>query len=109
MHVIAGGFDKKLELAPFGRALAEKAASIILLDGTATPRLMETIRAAGGNWLGPFDSMDKAVQVGAAQASAGDVVILSPGCASFGLFRDEFDRGDKFREAVTESDGWCRG
>ena len=101
LHVIAGGFDKKLELAPLGRALADKAASIILLDGTATPRLMETIRAAGGNWLGPFDSMDKAVQVGAAQASAGDVVILSPGCASFGLFRDEFDRGDKFREAVT--------
>ncbi len=101
LHVIAGGFDKKLELAPLGCALADKAASIILLDGTATPRLMETIRAAGGNWLGPFDSMDKAVRVGAAQASAGDVVILSPGCASFGLFRDEFDRGDKFREAVT--------
>ena len=35
----------------------------------------------------------------------GDVVLLSPGCASFGLFRDEFDRGDQFREAVCRSRG----
>jgi UDP-N-acetylmuramoylalanine--D-glutamate ligase len=102
LHVIAGGFDKKLELAPLGHALAEKAASIVLLDGSATPRLMETIQEVGGAWLGPYDSMQQAVEVGAAQASAGDVVILSPGCASFGLFRDEFDRGDKFRAAVAK-------
>jgi UDP-N-acetylmuramoylalanine--D-glutamate ligase len=100
LHVIAGGFDKKLELAPLGHALAEKAASIILLDGSATPRLMETIREAGGSWLGPYDSMQQAVEVGSSLASTGDVVILSPGFASFGLFRDEFDRGDKFRDAV---------
>lgn len=105
LHVIAGGFDKKLELAPLGHALANKAASIILLEGSATPRLMETISDAGATWLGPFDSMQKAVDVGANQASAGDVVILSPGCASFGLFRDEFDRGDKFREAVAHLKG----
>jgi UDP-N-acetylmuramoylalanine--D-glutamate ligase len=61
---------------------------------------METIRNAGGTWLGPFDSMQKAVEAGAARAQSGDVVLLSPGCASFGLFRDEFDRGNKFREAV---------
>ncbi|HET9662500.1 MAG TPA: UDP-N-acetylmuramoyl-L-alanine--D-glutamate ligase [Thermomicrobiales bacterium] len=102
LHVIAGGFDKQLELAPLGQSLAEKATTIILLDGSATPRLMETIRNADGRWLGPFDSMQEAVEAGAAQASAGDVVILSPGCASFGLFRDEFDRGEKFREAVAK-------
>lgn len=33
-------------------------------------------------------------------AGPGDVVLLSPGAASFGLFLNEFDRGDKFREAV---------
>ncbi len=100
LHVIAGGFDKKLELEPLGHALAKNAASIVLLDGTATPRLMETIRAAGGSWLGPFDSMDAAVDAAALRARPGDVVLLSPGCASFGLFRDEFDRGDTFRAAV---------
>ena len=102
LHVIAGGFDKQLELSALGRALAEKATAIILLDGTATPRLMDCIRIAGGRWLGPFDSMDAAVETGASIAASGDVVLLSPGCASFGLFRDEFDRGDKFRDAVAK-------
>jgi UDP-N-acetylmuramoylalanine--D-glutamate ligase len=101
LHVIAGGFDKNLDITPLGQALADRAASIILLDGSATSLLMESIRAAGGSWLGPFDSMQKAVDAGAARARDGEVVILSPGCASFGLFRDEFDRGDKFREAVS--------
>jgi UDP-N-acetylmuramoylalanine--D-glutamate ligase len=100
LHVIAGGFDKQLQLDALGAALVDKTSSIILLDGTATPRLMETIKNAGGSWLGPFDSMQRAVETGAKQASAGDVVLLSPGCASFGLFRDEFERGRKFREAV---------
>lgn len=100
LHVIAGGFDKKLPLAALGAALVQKAERTILLDGTATPRLMEAIREAGGSWLGPFDTMQAAVEAGASGACAGDVVLLSPGCASFGLFRDEFDRGDKFRDAV---------
>ena len=100
LHVSAGGDDKQLDLEPLGCALATMAASIILLDGSATAKLMETIRAAGGSWLGPFDSMAGAVTTGAQIATRNDVVLLSPGCASFGLFRDEFDRGDKFREAV---------
>lgn len=105
VHVIAGGFDKKLDLASLGTALATKAASVILLEGTATPFLMDAIAAAGGSWFGPFDSMDAAVEKGASLARAGDVVLLSPGCASFGLFRDEFDRGDKFRQAVATLSG----
>lgn len=100
VHVIAGGFDKKLALNSLGSALAAKAASVLLLDGTATPLLMKAIAVSGGSWLGPYDSMQAAVETGAELARAGDVVLLSPGCASFGLFRDEFDRGDKFREAV---------
>jgi UDP-N-acetylmuramoylalanine--D-glutamate ligase len=100
IHIIAGGFDKKLELGQFGKALADRSASVLLLEGTATPLLIEAIAANGGDWCGPFGSMQDAVEAGADRALAGDVVLLSPGCASFGLFRDEFDRGEKFREAV---------
>jgi UDP-N-acetylmuramoylalanine--D-glutamate ligase len=45
-------------------------------------------------------SMDAAVDAARRAAQPGDVVLLSPGCASFGLFRDEFDRGDQFRATV---------
>ena len=48
-----------------------------------------------------FGQHDEAVRAFAASvARAGDTVLLSPGCASFGLFRDEFDRGEQFRQAV---------
>jgi UDP-N-acetylmuramoylalanine--D-glutamate ligase len=105
IHVIAGGFDKKLDLEPLGAALATRAASVLLLEGTATSRLIASIEANGGSWHGTFDSMRAAVDASAELAHAGDIVLLSPGCASFGLFRDEFDRGDKFREAVASLSG----
>jgi len=44
--------------------------------------------------------MNEAVTAARYEAQPGDVVLLSPGCASFGLFRDEFDRGDRFREVI---------
>jgi UDP-N-acetylmuramoylalanine--D-glutamate ligase len=45
-------------------------------------------------------SMDEAVVLSAAQARAGDIVLLSPACASFDMFRDYRHRGDVFRAAV---------
>ena len=44
--------------------------------------------------------MSDAVGAAASLAPDGAVVLLSPGCASFGLFVDEFDRGNQFRDAV---------
>jgi UDP-N-acetylmuramoylalanine--D-glutamate ligase len=44
--------------------------------------------------------MTEAVAAARREAKPGDVILLSPGCASFGLFQDEFDRGDRFRETV---------
>ncbi len=46
------------------------------------------------------DSMEKAVALARKFAEKGNVVLLSPGASSFGLFSNEFDRGEKFREAV---------
>ncbi|CAA9586025.1 MAG: UDP-N-acetylmuramoylalanine--D-glutamate ligase [uncultured Thermomicrobiales bacterium] len=99
VHLLAGGADKRLDLAPLAVAAVE-AAAVYLLDGTATPALAALLRGAGVEPLGPFGGMDAAVAAAAAAARTGDVVLLSPGTASFGLFRDEFDRGERFREAV---------
>jgi UDP-N-acetylmuramoylalanine--D-glutamate ligase len=46
------------------------------------------------------DTMRKAVELASRSAEPGDVVLLSPGAASFGLFKNEFDRGEQFRKAV---------
>jgi UDP-N-acetylmuramoylalanine--D-glutamate ligase len=100
VHLIAGGSDKRVELAPLADAAAEFAAAIYLLNGTATPRLAELLAGRGVPFAGPFDAMAAVVDAAAAAACPGDVVLLSPGCASFGLFRDEFDRGEQFRQVV---------
>jgi UDP-N-acetylmuramoylalanine--D-glutamate ligase len=109
IHLIAGGSDKRVDLAPLADAAAEQAAAIYLMSGTATPRLQDLLARRGAAYEGPFDSMGSAVRTAAAASRPGDVVLLSPGCASFGLFRDEFDRGEQFRQAVGALAGALRG
>jgi UDP-N-acetylmuramoylalanine--D-glutamate ligase len=100
VHLIAGGADKKTDLTPFADEIAALQPRVLLLDGTATPRLRELLDERGVQYEGPFTSMTSAVQAAAGEATTGDVVTLTPGCASFGLFRNEFDRGEQFRAAV---------
>ncbi|MDQ3167508.1 MAG: UDP-N-acetylmuramoyl-L-alanine--D-glutamate ligase, partial [Chloroflexota bacterium] len=91
IHLIAGGADKRLDLAPLIAATG-RAASVILLAGTATERLLPLLAAGPGEPPpSPLREMGEAVRAAARNAATGDVVLLSPGCASFGLFRDEFD------------------
>ncbi len=100
IHLISGGHDKQTDLVPLAAAAVSLAASIHLLGGSATPELQSLIEQRGGTPLGPYKSMGAAVRSAIERAGPGDVILLSPGCASFGLFRDEFDRGDQFRENV---------
>lgn len=106
LHVIAGGYDKGLPIKDFVRALATKAATVVLLPGSATPRIkgflsrhLNTVQYLSGA-LYEARSMAEAVRLAYSRARRGDAVLLSPGAASFGLFRHEFDRGDKFVKAV---------
>lgn len=99
--VISGGFDKRLPMEGLADELARTAQTIVLLDGTVTPVLERLLAERGVQSVGsPARSMDEAVERAAGLAEPGDIVLLSPGCASFGLFRDEFHRGEAFREAV---------
>jgi UDP-N-acetylmuramoylalanine--D-glutamate ligase len=100
VHLIAGGSDKRVDLTPLADAIAGAAGAAYLLGGTATPRIETLLNERRVAYAGPFSSMHDAVAAAAAAAGAGDVVLLSPGCASFGLFRDEFHRGEEFRQAV---------
>lgn len=99
--VLAGGSEKHISMDAFASELASHASAVVLLDGSATPGLQQTLVGAGHEAIyGPFTSMSGAVGQAAALAEPGGVVLLSPGCASFGMFQNEFDRGRQFREAV---------
>ncbi len=100
LHLIAGGSDKNVDLNPLADLLANRATTVTLLNGNATPTLASLLQDRKKVFAGPALSMTEAVRLATAQAKPGDIVILSPGCASFGLFRDEFDRGQQFRDAV---------
>ncbi len=100
--LIAGGADKGLDYEEMARAAAQRTRAVALLEGTAADKLERALRAAGARLLGRFNDMRSAVRAAAAAAQPGDTVLLSPGCASFGLFRHEFERGERFREAVRE-------
>lgn len=98
IHLIAGGTDKGLEAVAMAD-VANRVASLTLLSGSFTQeKLLPLLKR---EYSGPFDSMENAVEEARRHAlSDGGIVLLSPGAASFGLFRNEFDRGDAFRRCV---------
>lgn len=107
VHLICGGTDK--ELLPSGMEMAvKKATSITLLDGSFTrnkliPLLDEKLIAFDGPYSNMHDAFIKANSKAVEKQKDTDrmqVVLLSPGASSFELFRNEFDRGNQFREEV---------
>ncbi len=99
--LITGGTDKNLDFAPARQAYA-KAKLVVLLAGSGTDKLKPLLEEDGLPLAGPFDDLSSAVGEAMARAEPGDTVILSPGCASFGMFVHEFDRGRKFKDVVRD-------
>jgi len=77
---------------------------LVLLPGSATGNLLKELKKKKTVRLQSIeqaDSMKTAVVLAQNHASANDYILLSPGAASFGLFTNEFDRGDQFVRAVS--------
>lgn len=100
-RLIAGGTDKKLDFDGTIEAFS-LAKSIHLLEGSATDRLTALLDNQNIPYKGPYDSLETAVKQAAAESKPGESVIFSPGATSFGMFLNEFDRGDKFRQIVLD-------
>lgn len=103
IYLIAGGYDKGLPYAEMAQAIAETKTQVILLDGSATVKIEQALDAANAQAqiIARTDSLPQALWIGQQKAVSGDIVLLSPGAASFGMFANEFERGDTFRELVT--------
>jgi UDP-N-acetylmuramoylalanine--D-glutamate ligase len=95
--LIAGGSDKGIPLDTFVEEIKHRARAIVLLPGTGTDRLAPQLKTS--IWA---NDMADAVQKAFANAEPGDVLLLSPGFASFGLFTNEYERNNAFLRAVRE-------
>jgi UDP-N-acetylmuramoylalanine--D-glutamate ligase len=115
LTLIAGGADKGLALEGFARAIRERVAYLVLLEGSGTDRLVERLagREDGGGTPGGktsartpaplfrvFGSLGEAFAHACRVTPPGGTVLLSPGFASFGMFKNEFDRGNQFKDLV---------
>lgn len=101
--MILGGFDRGIDLEPMVQELAQINLRKVLLIGQTAPRLRELFEAAGkGEWVEQLDAatMPDIVKHAHDVAEKGDVVVLSPGSASFDMFKDYKERGNQFKEAV---------
>lgn len=97
--LICGGTDKELEFNGFEEAMRIPE-TIYLLKGSATDRMLPIIKKTGTPFKGPFSSLKEAVEAAAEDTRPGDSVLFSPGATSFGMFLNEFDRGNQFKELI---------
>ena len=97
LHVILGGRGKHESYEPLAEAF--RPGDIAYLIGEAADEIARSLVAAGVPCI-DFGTLEEALGAGANAATAGDVVLLSPACASFDQFRDFEERGDAFRELV---------
>ncbi|MCK4292812.1 MAG: UDP-N-acetylmuramoyl-L-alanine--D-glutamate ligase [Planctomycetes bacterium] len=121
--IIAGGYDKDLPFEALGQKIAGTAKAAILLGQTAR-KIADAIRAADVSLRGPrgrsnlkphdrrhairdtnivfAETLAEAVQLAARLADAGDVVLLSPACASYDMFDNFQQRGREFLKLVRD-------
>ncbi len=99
VHLIFGGADKGLEFISSARVIKRLKPIVWLLPGSAHEKITAAWSAARVPWVEVGDLKDALTQI-RALVQRGDTVLLSPGCASFGQFNNEFHRGDVFKQLV---------
>ena len=99
--LICGGTDKCLDFTPLAKN-ANRAKKIFLLHGSGTDLLLPLFEKYGVKNEGVFKNLHDLLSAAKSQLKAGDTVLFSPGATSFGMFKNEFDRGNQFKEKVKE-------
>ena len=97
--LIGGGYDKKSSYDEWIEAFDGKVRYLVLM-GQTRDAIAECAKKHGFTNIMYAEDMKEAVQVCASYANAGDYVLLSPACASWGMFKDFEERGRIFKECV---------
>lgn len=117
--LMTGGTEKGLELTPLIKTLTEPEAAgarfpvkdLYLLAGSATDKLLPELDKAGVKYHGPFDGLEPLLKEAKSafdmlnnqsekEKAGEEIFVFSPGATSFGMFSNEFDRGNKYMAAV---------
>ncbi len=97
--VICGGMNKGMRYQKFVKILEKKAKKVFLLIGDSTDEIKKLIKNKK-IIFGTYDDIEKLLKDVKRTAEPGDTILFSPGATSFNLYKNEFDRGRKFNEAV---------
>jgi len=98
--LIAGGADKGIAQNVLLDTIEETCRELVLLPGTGTDRLVRAVRERGLSFT-EVDTLEAALAQAFAHAREGDALLFSPAFASFGLFTNEYDRGDQFNALLS--------
>lgn len=98
-YLIGGGYDKESSYDEWIEAFGGKVKELVLI-GDTREKIAETAKAHGFYQIVMADSLEEAVNLCYSHANAKDAVLLSPACASFGLFANYEERGKIFKEIV---------
>lgn len=104
--LIAGGADKNLDYTPIGKPIVEKVKSLILIGQTAN-KIYEAVKKEEEKQNKTIDihmceTFKQSLELARRIAKPGQIVLFSPASTSFDMFKDMYDRGDKFRKEVNE-------
>ncbi|MBD3676749.1 MAG: UDP-N-acetylmuramoyl-L-alanine--D-glutamate ligase [Planctomycetaceae bacterium] len=100
--LLAGGYDKQIDLLPMSQKMSEKTKAISLMGQTGERLCEEMNELAAPNNVNcaVHESFADAFHWAISQSSPGDIVLMSPGCASYDWFLDFRDRGEQFVESI---------
>lgn len=99
--LIGGGYDKDSSYDEWIEAFDGKVKKLVLV-GATREKIAKTAHRLGFMDTVFADSFEEAVQISVDTACPGDAVLLSPACASWGMFKNYEERGDKFKELVNQ-------
>lgn len=104
--LIAGGADKNLDYTPIGKTIVDKVKSLILIGQTA-PKIYDAVKRElelQGKELDIHmcETFEQSLELAKRIAKPGQIVLFSPASTSFDMFKDMYDRGDKFKELVNK-------
>lgn len=104
--LIAGGADKNLDYTPIAKPIVEKVKSLILIGQTST-KIYEAVKKELERQnkeidIHMCDTLRQSIDVAKRVAKTGQVVLFSPASTSFDMFKNMYDRGDKFKEEVNK-------